>query len=156
MKVVFLSVQSGKEEWFQLASKLYSEKIAHYVSFESVHLKSKAHGREDKAIKVKLESELILDKILADDFLILCDEHGRALDSMQFSKQLQGWLSSGKRRIVFVIGGAFGVSDALRKRANFTWSFSQMVMNHLVAQTVALEQIYRGLTIWKGIPYHNE
>lgn len=156
MKIVLLSVQSGKEEWFQAACDVYSEKISHYASFELSFLKSKAHGREEKQIKCKLESESILEKLKSDDFVVLCDERGKALDSMQFSKQLETWIISGKKRVVFIVGGAFGVSDELKKRAQFTWSLSPMVMNHLVAQTVALEQIYRGLTIWKGIPYHNQ
>ena len=76
-------------------------------------------------------------------------------DSYKNSEQLEKATTSGKKRIVFIIGGAFGVSDEIKKQAHLKVGLSAMVMNHLVAETVALEQIYRSLTILNRIPYHN-
>ncbi|MNT79848.1 Ribosomal RNA large subunit methyltransferase H [compost metagenome] len=86
---------------------------------------------------------------------MLFDERGSVFDSIQFSKKVENILGSSKKRAVFVIGGAFGVNESVRSRADLKVSFSPMVMNHLMAQAVGMEQIYRAFTIIKKIPYHN-
>ena len=156
MKLVLLSIETSKLEWFGIASEIYRQKISHYVPFEIVRLKSKEGSRDAQDRKIASEGEIILKRIEPADFVILCDEKGAMTDSKQFSKKMISALESGKKRLVFVIGGAFGVSDDVKARANWTWNLSSMTLNHFVAQVVALEQIYRGLTIWKGVPYHNE
>jgi 23S rRNA (pseudouridine1915-N3)-methyltransferase len=84
------------------------------------------------------------------------DERGLALDSRGFAKKLLHTIELGKSRIIFVIGGAFGSSEELKTRANWTLKMSDMVFNHLIVKAVFLEQLYRGFTIIKGIPYHND
>ena len=83
------------------------------------------------------------------------DERGRELDSYKFSAEIQKAIEANKKRVIWVVGGAFGLSDDSKRRANVTLCLSKLTLNHLVAQTLLLEQIYRGLTIIKGIPYHN-
>lgn len=90
------------------------------------------------------------------DEVILFDERGKSYDSRGFSKELERKLGGGKKRIVFIIGGAYGVDDRIRAVAKSQICMSSFVLNHLVAQTVALEQIYRALCIYKNIPYHND
>lgn len=155
MKVILLNVATAKEPWADEAFKLYVKKIHHFVPFEIVSLKPKKSAREEAAIKKAEETQLIIDWLQKDDFVVLFDERGKSLDSVQFAKKVETTMSSGKKRIVFIIGGAFGVGEELRKRADLVVTLSPMVMNHLVAQTMALEQIYRAFTIIKGIPYHN-
>lgn len=155
MKFVLLTLTTAKEAWAQEAKELYTQKIKPFVPFEIKELKPKKSGRDQKEFKLKEESELILDELSSDDFVILFDERGKSLSSEEFSQQIEKIFLSGKKRAVFIIGGAFGVDESVRKRAQVVVSFSKMVMNHLVAQTVALEQVYRGLTILKKIPYHN-
>lgn len=155
MKLVLLNVQSAKEPWAAEAFDLYTKKISAFFPFEIKEIKPKRAGRDQKEVKLKEESELILKELKVDDFVVLFDERGKSLDSVQFAKEFERNLSTGKKRIVFVIGGAFGVGDEVRSRAQSQVSLSKMVLNHLVAQTVALEQIYRALTIQKNIPYHN-
>jgi 23S rRNA (pseudouridine1915-N3)-methyltransferase len=98
---------------------------------------------------------LLLSVLAKDDFIVLFDERGKTFNSIEFSKKVENILSSSKRRGVFIIGGAYGVSDEVRARAQLVVTLSPMVMNHLLAQTVALEQIYRAFTILKNTPYHN-
>jgi 23S rRNA (pseudouridine1915-N3)-methyltransferase len=112
--------------------------------------------RSSAEYRKKADTELLLKKITSDDYIVLFDEKGETLDSKAFSQKLNQVLLSGKKRIVWIIGGAYGVDDRVKARANLKISFSKMVMNHLVAQTVALEQIYRGFAILKNLPYHNE
>lgn len=156
MEIKLLTVESSKEPWAEAATQLYSEKIGHHVKFVSTVLKSKKIDRDDKDKKKEQETEMILKAISEKDFVILCDEKGKEFESVGFSKKIINIFESGGRTIVFVIGGAFGVDDALKKRANLTMTLSKMTMNHLVARVQLLEQIYRALMIWKGRPYHNE
>ena len=143
MQIQILTVESTKEPWFQECEALYQEKLRHYCKFERTALKSKTSPRESSESKVRLESEALLQKISRDDFVILCDEHGKNLTSEAFAKTLVTHIESRSNRILFVIGGAFGVSDDLKKRANLTVSLAPFVLNHLMAQAVLLEQIYR-------------
>jgi len=155
MKAVLFDFKTAKEEWFDLVVQTYIKKIKPFIDFEIVSLKSNKTDRDEAELKKVFESKELLKKITADDFVILFDEKGKDLDSVQFSKQLEVVVNSGKKRIVFIVGGAFGVSDDIKNRAHLSVSLSKMVMNHLVAETVVLEQIYRAFTIQKRIPYHN-
>lgn len=155
MKFVLLTLTTAKESWAQEARELYIQKIKPFVAFEVKELKPKKSSRTQKEYKLKEESEMILNEITSDDFVILFDERGKSFSSEEFSQQFEKIFLMGKKRTVFIIGGAYGVDDSVRKKAQMTVSFSKMVMNHLVAQTVALEQIYRAFTIIKKIPYHN-
>ena len=80
---------------------------------------------------------------------------GRDLTSIEFSKQIEKIETSGKKRTVFIIGGAYGVSENVKMKVNLKISLSKFIMNHLVAEVVVLEQIYRAHTIINRIPYHN-
>jgi 23S rRNA (pseudouridine1915-N3)-methyltransferase len=155
LKFVLLTLTTAKETWAQEAKELYTQKLKPFVPFEIKELKPKKSSRDQREFKLKEESELILKELSADDFVILFDERGKSLSSEEFASQFEKIFLSGKKRTVFIIGGAFGVDDSVRRRAQVVVSFSKMVMNHLVAQTVALEQIYRAFTILKKIPYHN-
>ncbi|MFK8137458.1 MAG: 23S rRNA (pseudouridine(1915)-N(3))-methyltransferase RlmH [Bdellovibrionales bacterium] len=156
MKVELISLESGKEKWFTEASELYAKKLKPVLNFSHTLFKAKNLERKQSDQKKELESALLLSKIKSNDYVILCEERGKSFDSIEFSTKLRAAYESGSSRVLFVVGGAYGVNQDLRSRANLLWSFSPMVMNHMLAQVVALEQIYRATTIWKGTPYHNE
>lgn len=156
MKLALLTLETSKEAWFQELTEQYQKKISRFLEFEVVRLKSKSIAREDRDRKKESDSEQILSRIKDSDFVILCDENGHSVNSVEFSKKMVSFFEQGRPRVVVVIGGAYGSSDALKERANWTWSFSKLTFNHFIAQTVAMEQIYRALTIWKKIPYHND
>lgn len=151
-----LTIESSKEDWFLEVAKLYHKKINYYYSFERKALKSKSMGREEREQKKQLESKQLMDAIQDGSVIILLDERGKSYSSEAFSKLLVSQIENGKKHIQFIVGGAYGVSEDLQKKAHYKVTLSPMVMNHFVAQTVLMEQIYRALTIWKGIPYHNE
>lgn len=155
MKFILYNLATAKEEWAHEVCELYKKKISFFFPFEIQSLKAKKSSRDSADYKRDEESELILKNLSSDDFVVLFDERGLSLDSLQFSKKIENILGSSKKRAIFVIGGAFGVNDQIRKRADLKVSLSPMVMNHLMAQAVSLEQIYRALTIIKNIPYHN-
>ncbi len=155
MKFILYNLATAKEDWAVEASELYRKKISFYMPFEIQSLKAKKSAREDADYKRNEESELILKSLSSDDYVVLFDERGSVFDSIAFSKKIENILITSKKRCVFIIGGAFGVNEDVRKRADLKVTLSPMVMNHLLAQVVSLEQIYRAFTIIKKIPYHN-
>ncbi|MFN8791797.1 MAG: 23S rRNA (pseudouridine(1915)-N(3))-methyltransferase RlmH [Bdellovibrionales bacterium] len=151
-----LTIMSSKSDWLERVCDEYSQKINHFEKFELIQIKSSKLAREEAQAKKKAESEAILKALRPDDYVILFDERGLAQSSVQFAKKIEKLHTAGTRRITFIIGGAFGVDESVQKRAQETWKLSELVMNHHVASTVALEQIYRAFTIMKNKPYHNE
>lgn len=155
MKLAFFYLESQKEDWALEVQSLYSEKIKRFCDFEILKIKSPSVARDNKEYKVDEESKIVLSKLKSDDYLVLFDESGKIYDSVEFANNFQRIQDSNPKRVVFLIGGAFGVSQEIKKRANQKLSLSKLVMNHHVALSMALEQIYRAFTIIKGIPYHN-
>jgi len=156
MKLTFLILEGKPPAWVESARRDYERKISPFIKFETKSLKSPSAERDSRDVKLKKEAELIFNQLDEKDMLVLFDEHGKlAKDSVDFAKTLSRVLESGKSRVVFCIGGPYGFAEAIHHRAASHWSLSPLTMNHWFAQLVALEQIYRGLTIIKGIPYHN-
>lgn len=150
-KVIFLSVESAREPFFEDLLAKYKKKISFFTAFQNTFIKK---PNVEDSQRAAAESRRLLDFLNPEDYVILCDESGKSLNSKAFSHQLQQIVESGKSRIVFIVGGAFGVDESVRKRAQLLISLSPFTLNHLVAQAVILEQIYRAFTIWKGFPYH--
>jgi len=104
---------------------------------------------------IKDECAAILKALQPDDFVILLDEKGSAVTSVQFSKMLEPSAVSSSKRIVFVIGGAYGVDDSVRSRARKTVSLSAMTLPHMIVRLLLVEQIYRASEIIRGGKYHH-
>lgn len=156
MKVVLISVASAKEPWFELATQEYLKKINRFMDFQIKTVKSKALDRDDAVAKRKFEEQEILKQLDEKDEIWVLDEKGRDLQSsVGFANEVEKVLTSGKKRWVLILGGAFGLGDGVKARASKTLTLSSLTMNHLVAQVMLLEQLYRACTIRKGISYHN-
>lgn len=152
-----LVVADGKEGWVQTIQETYQKKISPFVLFEIITIKPYREAREKIDEKLSREAEKILKAMTDKDYVVLCDEKGKEYSSIDFSKRIQKIRENfSSRRLVFVIGGAYGVNETIRKRADETICLSKMTMNHHVAQVFLLEQIYRAFTILNKIPYHNE
>jgi 23S rRNA (pseudouridine1915-N3)-methyltransferase len=133
----------------------YRNKLSFWLPTEFHLLGSAAHGRDAREKKIKAEGEALADFFKTDDFVVLCDEGGRSFSSEKFARWWESSLNSGKKRIVIVIGGAYGVSESVKTRADALWSLSPLTFNHHLALAVAGEQVYRAMTILKGVSYHN-
>ena len=156
MKGCLFYLKGKAEPWADIAAAEYAEKISRFIPFTREPLKSKSADRANADEKKRAEAEAVLSKINPRDNVILFDESGQKFkNSEEFSRELIKIISSGSQRVVLVIGGPYGFSEKVMVRAQSRWSLSGLTMNHHVAQIVALEQIYRAMTIWKGIPYHN-
>jgi 23S rRNA (pseudouridine1915-N3)-methyltransferase len=156
VKLILLTVETKSPSWLKEAKEVYAKKLGAFCAFEEIEIRSPHLQREEKDLKIKKEAEKILQKIQPSDFVVVFDEKGKAYRSQAFSKELQKNWERSPQRLVLVIGGAFGLEDSVKARAQWKVSLSEMTMNHWVAQLMALEQLYRALTIQKNIPYHNE
>lgn len=156
MKISFLFVGGHKEAWLDHVSETYLKKISYFFKCDLVRLKPSKILRDEALEKKKSESSLILSQIKENDFVVLCDEKGKEFRSLELSKEFVKWVERSPSRIVFVIGGAFGFDERLYQRANYKLSLSKLTLNHHFAQIFIMEQVYRSISIWKNLPYHNE
>ena len=157
MKIALLTVGKTDRDWVKQGMDIYVSRLKHYIPFsitEIPELKNVSSLSKEQ-IKTK-EGELILKNIRPNDDLILLDEHGKELSSVEFARLLQDKISYIGKDIVFVIGGAYGFSEEVYKRANSKLSLSRMTFSHQMVRAIFAEQIYRAFTIIKGEPYHHE
>ena len=136
---------------------MYTKRLNHYVKFAITTLADVRNTRKlSEAEQKRLEGEQILKLISDADHLMLLDEHGAELRSIEFADMLQRRMSAGTKRLVFVIGGPYGFSDAVYQRANSKLSLSKMTFSHQIVRAIFTEQLYRAFTILKNEPYHPE
>lgn len=156
MRICLLTVGKTDAGWVREGLETYSSRLSRYVPFsvnEIPELKN-ASSLSKAQVKEK-EGELILSRVTAKDTVILLDEKGKEYSSSEFAKEVEKLISCGKN-IVFVIGGAFGFSDAVYARSDGKVSLSRMTFTHQMVRAIFVEQLYRAFTIIKGEPYHHE
>jgi 23S rRNA (pseudouridine1915-N3)-methyltransferase len=153
MKIVIIAVGKAHDALFKDAIVVFGSRIERYFSCEWKLIP--ASKREGDALK-KEEGDAILKTVESNDFVVLLDERGKSLSSLDFSQFIDRQMTSGVKRLVFIIGGAFGVSTDVLQRANSTISLSRMVFPHQLVRLILVEQLYRALSIIKGEKYHHE
>jgi 23S rRNA (pseudouridine1915-N3)-methyltransferase len=157
MGITLLTVGKTDVRWVMDGLDLYVSRLKHYVQFtlnEIPQLKNVSALTQEQ-IRQR-EGELILRSLKSSDEVILLDERGREYRSVEFASMLEDKMSRSGRNIVFVIGGAYGFSDAVYKRSDAMLSISRMTFSHQMVRTIFVEQLYRAFTILKGEPYHHE
>ena len=157
MKITLLTVGKTDKDWVKQGIDIYVSRLKHYIPFsinEIPELKNVSALSKDQ-IKVR-EGELILKNIKPTDDVILMDEHGKEYTSVDFASYLQKKISYEGKDMVFVIGGAYGFSEEVYKRANGKISLSKMTFSHQMVRAIFAEQLYRAFTIMRGEPYHHE
>ncbi len=157
MKITLLTVGKTDRDWVRQGLDIYVSRLRHYIPFvlnEIPELKNVSALTKEQ-IKAR-EGELILKNVRPTDDLILLDEHGKEYSSTELSRVIQDKISYVGKDIVFVIGGAYGFSDAVYQRANSKLSLSKMTFSHQMVRAIFAEQLYRAFTIIKGEPYHHE
>ena len=155
MKISLLVI--GKTTDGRLVSLIddYRQRLKHYVPFELVILPDIKNAKSLTQDQLKAaEGEAILAKVGTTE-VVLLDEHGAEYRSVDFASWLQKKMGSG-RDLTLVIGGAYGFSPAVYERANGKLSLSQMTFSHQMIRLMAIEQIYRAMTILRNEPYHHE
>ncbi len=156
MKTELVVVGRTADKHFDAGIRDYVERIGHYMPFSFTvipELRNTKNLTEEQ--QKTAEGELILKQLQPQDTVVLLDEHGKELCSVE----LAAWLERKRltaRRLVFVIGGPYGFSPAVYERANEQLSLSRLTFSHQMVRLVFVEQIYRACTIIKGEPYHHE
>lgn len=157
MQVVLLTIHSKKENWVEEAEAFYSKKLKAFFKFEIEKIRAAGGERDSAEDNKKREGEKLLGRIEKSDWVIALDEKGELFEgSRKLSKELLMTIEKSPSRIVFVLGGAFGLSDSIKERAQKSWSLSPLTMSHWVAEVSFLEQLFRAMTLIKGLPYHND
>ncbi len=157
MKVSLIVVGKTNSKYLIEGENVYFNRLKHYLSFDYKVLPDLKNTRkltEDQQ-KTK-EGELILNQILSSDFVVLLDDKGKDFTSIDFSKFIEKQMITGTKRLLFVVGGAYGFSEDVYNRSNYKLSLSKMTFSHQMVRLIFLEQMYRAMTIIKGEPYHHE
>ncbi len=148
----------GKTDNKQLNALIdeYQKRLSFYVkfNFEVIPDIKNVKNLSEKQQKEK-EGALILKKMNSTDTLIILDENGKQFSSVHFSEYLQKQMNSGLKNLVFVIGGPYGFSEEIYKRAQGKIALSKMTFSHQMVRLFFIEQLYRGFTILKNEPYHH-
>ena len=157
MRIVWLTVGKTDVAWVREGLSLYAGRLSHYVPFSLVEIPQLKNVAALSKEQIKeREGELILKNLKPADRVILLDERGKQLRSMDFATEIGGHLSREGRDLVYVTGGAYGFSEAVYARADGMLSLSKMTFSHQMVRTIFAEQLYRAFTILKGEPYHHE
>lgn len=148
MKITIISVGKENETEYKDAIKMFETRILRYAPVSFLFLNHEVN--KDK------ESEKILEKIKKEDYVILLDENGSVMKSEEFSMMIENRMVDSVRNLVFIIGGAYGVNEKVKERANYILKLSAFVFPHMLVRLILVEQIYRAFTIINNEKYHHE
>ena len=157
MKGLLIVVGKTTDKRFEAIINEYVERIRHYIPFavEVIPELKNTKGLSQNEQKER-EGELIQKSLQTGDYVVLLDEHGSERTSVEFASWMQKKMAAGPKRLVFVVGGPYGFSEAVYAAAQEKVSLSQMTLSHQMIRLLFAEQIYRAMTILNGEPYHHE
>ena len=149
--ITIIAVGKKHEGWILDGLERYQKRLIKPWDVKWVLL---PHSPQESIGARQDESERILQRLSPSDFVILLDERGKLLDSPALARQIERVFPTGKD-VVCIIGGAYGVNDALTARADLIWSLSPLVFPHQLVRLILIEQLYRAQEIARGHPYHH-
>lgn len=156
MTIRLIAIGKTDNRELTLLLDTYIKRLSFYIKFsleiipDIKNSKNLSEGQQKQK-----EGELILNRLNPTDVLILLDENGKQFNSIGFSSYLQKHMNSGIKHLVFIIGGPYGFSEEIYKKANGKISLSKMTFSHQMIRLFFIEQLYRGFTILKNEPYHH-
>ncbi len=157
MKITLLVIGKTDARYFVDAISEYEKRLVHYIPYEMEvipDLKNTKNISEEQ--QKDKEGELILKNLQAGDYLVLLDDKGKEYTSLKFAQYIEKKTHTVPKRLVFVIGGPYGFSQAVYDRANEKLTLSQMTFSHQMVRLIFVEQVYRAMTILNNEPYHHE
>ena len=158
MKISIVCVGKIKEKYLTEGIAEFTKRLTPYCKLETIAIgEEKMPDNPSPAEKEQVlakETERLLNAIPQNAHVVLLDLQGKEITSPQLADLFDEWALTGKSHIAFVIGGAFGYTDALRKRADMRWSFSKLTFTHQMIRLLLVEQIYRAFKISRGEKYH--
>ena len=156
MKLLLCSLGKAHEDYVKKGIDDFTRRINNYFTAEWLLVSpvKNAASLPEKELK-KEEAKAVLSALQPDDFLVLLDEHGKSISSQQLAQLIQQKANESSKRMVFLIGGAYGVDEAVSQRANYTLSLSLLVFPHMLVRLMLAEQVYRSCTILRNEKYHH-
>ena len=157
MKLQFWTIGKGHESFVKEGVELFTKRIANYypVQWNIIPMPKNSASLSEKELKKK-EGEIILGALQNEDYLVLLEERGKQLTSEGLAGFIQLRANESTKNLLFLIGGAYGVSDAIMQRANYKWSLSQLVFPHQLVRLILAEQVYRACSINRNEKYHHQ
>ena len=157
MKIQLWSVGKGHESYVKQGVEDFTKRISKYyvVEWKIIPPAKQTTNSLETDIR-KSEGQTILSGLQKDDYLVLLDERGKEITSPQVAAMIEARANNSVKNVVFLIGGAFGVDEQVKSRANFIWSFSPLVFPHQLVRLMLTEQLYRACTIIRNEKYHHE
>ncbi len=157
MKIKLITISKTNKKFLIEGENEYQKRLKRYVKLERIEIPDIKNAKALSKSEIKLkEGEIILSKIDSADLVILLDDKGKEFTSMKFAKWIQNKRNLSIKNAVFVVGGAYGFSDAVYQRANEKMSLSKLTFSHQMVRMIFLEQLYRAFTILNNEPYHHE
>lgn len=155
MKVEVWAIGKTSEAYLETGCAIFEKRLKNYLPFTWTILPDVRLKTTDGQLLKREEAKLVLSRLAPDDGLVLLDEQGQAFASVEFAHWLDKRLASPHRRLIFLIGGAFGFAPEIYSRANYQLSLSRLTFSHQMVRVFLLEQLYRAMTILRNEPYHN-
>jgi 23S rRNA (pseudouridine1915-N3)-methyltransferase len=157
MKFQFWAIGKNNEGYVKDGVEEFTNRISNYFKVEwNIIPVPKNAGMLSEIDLKKREGETILQSLDKDDYLLALDERGKQLSSVKLADLIQARANESTKKLVFLIGGAYGLDDAVLKRANYKWSLSELTFPHQLVRLILAEQIYRACTILKNEKYHHK
>ena len=157
MKISLWTIGKANEAYVREGIEDFTKRISRYfpVEWNIIPVPKNAASLSEIDLKKK-EGEAILEGLKKDDYLVALDEFGKQLSSQGLSALLQERAMSGTKNIIFLIGGSFGLDEAVLKKANVKWSLSELTFPHQLVRLILAEQVYRACTILHNEKYHHK
>lgn len=157
MKIILMAIGKTRIRLLADGVEEYSGRINRYLPFETFFLPDVRTTRTmTEPMQKELEGQMMLERLQPSDYVMLLDERGTEMTSREFAGFVDKRMSSGLKRLVFVIGGPYGFSPAMYERADARLSLSRMTFSHEMVRLFFTEQVYRAMTILRGEPYHHD
>jgi 23S rRNA (pseudouridine1915-N3)-methyltransferase len=157
MKIILIQIEKTTDSYLIEGIKNYTERLKNYISFQTETIVMPKFVRQKPfEEQKKAEAAEIIKLLEPSDFLVCLDEHGKQFTSIEFSEFLNKRMVSGCKRIVFLIGGPFGIDKSILEKSSYTLSMSNMTFSHQMIRLFFCEQLYRGFSILKNEKYHHE
>ncbi|MGN6292881.1 MAG: 23S rRNA (pseudouridine(1915)-N(3))-methyltransferase RlmH [Chitinophagaceae bacterium] len=157
MRIQLWSIGKAHEPYVKNGVEDFTKRISNYFKVEWVIIpQPKNAGMMSEMDLKKKEAEVVMEWLDKDDYLVALDERGKQFSSEGLADFMQARANAGTKKLVFLIGGAFGIDGTVLKRANHTWSLSQLVFPHQLVRLILAEQLYRACTILRNEKYHHK
>jgi len=156
MKTEIWAIGKTSEKYLETGIGIFEARIKRYLPFAMVIVPDVKLKTTDGNLLKQAEGKSILSKLTTDDYLVLLDERGQQFSSVEMARWMERRMVASPRRVVFLIGGAFGFSPEVYDRSQEQISLSKMTFSHQMIRLFFTEQLYRAMTILKNEPYHNE